>query len=178
MTAIALQRDNFRTFRIARVAPNKANVERLDRTRDVLDALFAKIVEAVWQLATDLVAYGMRHAYATNRRQRLKSIRNVHSISVNVLWLDNNFGDIDADPENEAGRMRHPGVPQRHALLNIDGTLDRIYHAGELDEHAVSNGLDDMPAGTIRSRLSRGRDARTSRFGSLLKPFTRYLGSA
>ena len=143
---MALQRNNFRTFRIARVAPNKANVERLDRTRDVLYALFAKVFEAVWQLATDLVAYGTRHAYATNRRQRLKSIRNIDSISVNVVWLDNNFGDIDADPENEAGRMRHPGAPQRHALLDIDGALDRIYHADELDEHAVSNGLDDAAA--------------------------------
>jgi hypothetical protein len=121
MTAIAFRRNNFRTFRIARITLNKANIGRLDRTRDALDALFAKIVEAVWQLATDLVAYGMRHAYATNRRQCLKSIRNVHFISLNVVWLDKNFGDIDADPENEAGRMRHPGVPQRHALLDVDG---------------------------------------------------------
>jgi hypothetical protein len=115
--------------------------------------LFAEIIEAVWQLAADLVAYGMRHAYAANRRQRLKPIGNVDTIPVNVIWLDNNFRDIDADPEVEAGCIEHSGVPPQHALLDIDRAPDRIYHADELDEHAVPNGFDDAAAPRRYSRV-------------------------
>ena len=34
----------------------------------------------------------------------------------------------------------------RHVLLNGDGALDGVDHAGEFDQHAVAHELDDAPA--------------------------------
>ena len=49
-----------------------------------------------------------------------------------------------------AGRRRWPAMP----LLEVDGALDRVDRAGELDQRAVAHHLDDAAADVRRSQGS------------------------
>jgi hypothetical protein len=50
---------------------------------------------------------------------------------------------VDADTELNPPVLRHIGVLRGHATLDVNGTAGSLHGASELDQHAVSSGLDD-----------------------------------
>jgi hypothetical protein len=69
---------------------------------------------------------------------------------MDVATLDDHVAEIDANAERDAPVVRQAGVDLNHPLLQVDGTLDGIHRAGELNQGAVAHQLDD-PAAMLRN---------------------------
>ena len=87
-----------------------------------------------------------RDGDAAGRGDALQPRGHVHAVAENVVALDDDVADIDADAELDAAAFGHVGVALAHLALDFSGTGDRIHHARELDQHAVAGQLDDAAA--------------------------------
>ena len=95
-----------------------------DRVLDVLELLGAAVDEAdVRQLAADLVIDLRRHADRARVRDRFEAGGDVDAVAVEIVALDDDVADIDADAE-----LQRPGVGLRVAggdgPLALDGADD------------------------------------------------------
>ena len=130
-----------------------------DRVLDVLELLRAAVDEAdVRQLAADLVIDLGRDADRARARDRFETGRDVDAVAVEIVALDDDVADIDADAE-----LQGPGIRLRVARgdgpLALDGAEHRRDRAGELGDDRVArraedaamvlgdDGIDDLPAG-------------------------------
>ena len=75
----------------------------------------------------------------------LKPCRDVDTFPENVIALDQDVSEIDADPEQHPTINGHSFVPLLHHRLHGYRALDRIDHRGKLKEHAVARRLDETP---------------------------------
>ena len=114
-----------------------------DRTRNVLDGLLAHVLEAEAELVADLIVHDARNHDAAGIGERLQPGRHVDAVAVNIVPVDYDVADVDADAEFNALVRRHFGVALDHSALNVDGAADGIDHADELHEHPVAGRLDD-----------------------------------
>ena len=93
--------------------------------------------------------------------------RDIHAVAEDVVALDDDVAEIDADAELDAPVLRHIGVALAHAALDLGGAGDRVHHARELHQHAVAGELDDAPLvlgdlgvdQLVAMRLERGKRA-------------------
>ena len=115
----------------------------MHRARDVLDLLLTEIVETVGQLVLDLDADRRRDADTARLGERLEPCGDVDPVAVNVVVLDDDVAEVDADPERDAPVLRHTRVALGQALLHLDRALHRLDHARELDQRAIAHQLDD-----------------------------------
>jgi hypothetical protein len=79
-------------------------------------------------------------------RQRFEPGRQVDAIAVEILAIDHDVADIDADAEFDLAIIGDPGIAIMHAGLDLDSTARGVEHAAELDEEAVAHHLEDAPA--------------------------------
>jgi hypothetical protein len=70
-------------------------------------------------------------------------ISDVHAVAIEVVALDNDVAEIDADAQFDAVVRRGDGVPLGHRLLHFDRAAHRIDDAGKLHQHSVTGGLND-----------------------------------
>jgi hypothetical protein len=63
--------------------------------------------------------------------------------AIEVVALDHDVAEIDADAEHEPAVGRQLGVACAELLLDGDRTAHRLDGAGELGQHAVAGGADD-----------------------------------
>ena len=70
----------------------------------------------------------------------------VDAVAENIVALDDDVADIDADAEFDAVGLRRPSACARAAASGSDRAGHRVHGAGEFDEHAVAHDLDDPPA--------------------------------
>ena len=68
--------------------------------------------------------------------------RDVDPVAVDVLALDDNVADIDADAKPDRLAFRRRGIALADHLLDLDGAGHRVDGAGELDERAIPHQLD------------------------------------
>ena len=61
---------------------------------------------------------------------------------MNVIVLDNDVAEVDADPEIKSEFRLHESVPLRLLLLDFDGATHGVDHAVEVDKNSVAHGLD------------------------------------
>src|SRR5262249_55041271 len=73
-----------------------------NRPRDILDRLLAQIVELETQLVLHLVMNDTGHHDPTWVCQCLEARRNVDAISINIVAINDNVTDVDADTELNA----------------------------------------------------------------------------
>ena len=72
--------------------------------------------------------------------------RHVDAVAVNIVAINGNVAEIDADAEGQAPVLVDRFVAPRHAELNGDGAVDGADHAREFQQQPVAHGLDDAPA--------------------------------
>ncbi len=113
---------------------------------DVLDLLLAEVLVAEAEDALDLLVDGPGDADPARFGQALEAGRHVHAVAVDVLALDDDLAEIDADAEVDLAVVRDTGVARGHRLLNLDGRLDGLGDAVELGQESVAGGLDDAAA--------------------------------
>jgi hypothetical protein len=100
-------------------------------------------LERVGKLPTNLVAHHPRDADPTGLGQRLQARRDIDPVAKNVVALDNDVVEIDADAKPDAPLVGQLGLAVEHAALHFGRTAHRVDDAGEFRQHAVAGGLDD-----------------------------------
>ena len=68
---------------------------------------------------------------------------NVHAVTVEVAVLHDHVAEVEADSEHQSKVRRHGTIAHGHAALDVSRAPDRSDRTGELNEEAVSSGLDD-----------------------------------
>ena len=76
----------------------------------------------------------------------LEPRRHVDAVAIEIVAIDDDVAEIDADAELDVPVFGNPGIALRHAALDFDGTARRIEDAAELDQKAVAHHLEDAPA--------------------------------
>jgi prevent-host-death family protein len=122
-------------FRAQRVDP--------DRASDVLDILFALILERVGQLVANVVAHRPRNADAAGLGQCFEARGDIDAVAEDVVAVRDDIAEVDADAQPDAPLVGQIGLAVEHASLHLGGTAHRVDDAGELGEQTVSGGLDD-----------------------------------
>ena len=115
----------------------------VDRTGDVLDLLRAEILEGKAQLVQDLIAHDPADADPARIGQRLQPRGDIDAIAEDVVAVDDDVADIDADAKVESLIGCNACVALRHAALHVDRAAHRIDDAREFHQQAVTGGLDD-----------------------------------
>src|SRR5262245_1713696 len=118
----------------------------MHRLGKVLDGLLALVDELDFELVADLVTHHRRTGNAAGLRHRFEPGRQVDAIAVEIVAIDDDVADIDADAEFDLAIIGDPSIAIVHAGLNLDSTAHGVEHAAELDEEAVSHHLEDAPA--------------------------------
>jgi hypothetical protein len=70
----------------------------------------------------------------------------VDAVAEDVIPIDNNITDINADAELDAFLRRYTSVAIDHAALNIDGATHSVDDANELHQQPISGGLNNSAA--------------------------------
>jgi len=68
------------------------------------------------------------------------------AVAENVVALDQDVAEIDADTADDALAFRDPGVALDHQFLDRDRAFDRGDHRGKLQQQPIARRLDDTPA--------------------------------
>ena len=70
----------------------------------------------------------------------------IHTVTEDIVVVDDDVPDVDADPQFDPLILRHRGILLGHFTLDFNGTAHRIHGTGKFDQHTVARGLDDPPA--------------------------------
>ena len=78
---------------------------------------------------------------AAVRRLAFEPRRDIDAVAKDVVALDDDVAEVDADAEVDRPLRRD--VALAHRALDRDGAFDRVDGAAELDQRAVAHHLDD-----------------------------------
>ena len=112
-------------------------------SRNILQALLADIIEWHFELVAYLSVGVVGDADATRIGNAFEARCDVHTIAKNIVVLNDDIPDIDADAQLDALVLRHGGIAFDHAPLDVDRTTGGIDCAGEFDQYAIACALDD-----------------------------------
>jgi len=113
------------------------------RPCDVLDLLLAQILERKGQPGADVVVNGVGDEDATGVGEGFDPCRDVDTVAIEVVALDDHVAEIDADAQFDAVVHRATAVPLGHRLLHRDRATHRIDDAGKLYQQAIAGGFDE-----------------------------------
>jgi hypothetical protein len=110
---------------------------------DVLELLFACVLEGDIELAPNLPVRIFGDTNATGLRQSLQTRCHIHAIAENVISIDDDIADIYAYPELDALLIWHLGIALGHPALDIKSAAQCVHYAAKLSQHPVPGVLDD-----------------------------------
>src|SRR5215813_9659136 len=109
----------------------------LHRSGDILQLDLALVHEAKIELVTHLIMHRACDGDAAGFRNALDTRRNIHAVAHQVVALDHDIADMNADAQRQATLA--VGVLYRL------GAAYRLNSAGELDQEAVAHRLEEPP---------------------------------
>ena len=122
-----------------RVAVFGDDAEYLDRPRDVLDGLLPARLDFDRDLVAHLVRSTARYVNAAGVRQRLDPGGDIHAVAIDVVAIDDDVADIDADPELYPTVFGAARIAFANLLLDLDRAGDSVHGARELHQRAVAH---------------------------------------
>ena len=105
--------------------------------------LLAAVFKNDIELALDLIVRPAREADASRVGDPFQPRGDVDTVAKNVVVLNDNVANIDADTQLDALVLRLSSVALGHSVLNFDGAARGIDGAGELDQGSIACPLDD-----------------------------------
>ena len=114
-----------------------------DRTADIFDVLLAEILETDRQTVGNLIAHRGGNADAARLRQPFKPRGDVDAVAEDIVVLDDDVAQIDADAIEQRARRGHVAIAPRHPFLEIDRAAQRLGDALKFHQQTVAGGLDD-----------------------------------
>jgi hypothetical protein len=121
----------------------RQHVVNRDRIGDVLNLAIPKALIGTDQLVLDVFIDGTRDVNAARLRQPFQPCGDVHAFTVNVIVLDDDVAEVDADTILTPLRPGQLKVATDHPLLNHNCRSDRLHR--RLERRSVAAGLDDSP---------------------------------
>src|SRR5579864_3872373 len=109
------------------------------RPVDIFQRSLTQVIERKAGLVSDLLKGVAGQKDAARRALAFHAGRDVDAITKNVVTIDDDVPDINADAEDDLRSA--VGVARGHLLLNGHRTGYRIHRAREFHEHPVSGGL-------------------------------------
>ena len=101
------------------------------------------ILEGEVEPALDALAHHVGDADPAGLGQPLQAGGDVDAVAENIVALDDDVAEVDADAVADADVLAPLRLPLGHRLLDPGGRGDRVDDAGELDQHPIARGLDD-----------------------------------
>ena len=135
-----------------------------DRFGEILQPLFAEILEVEGDLASDLIQDSLGQDDGAGIRQGFQASRDVHSIAVEIAVHDHDIAEIQADAQHQPPVVGQAPIGGLHGLLQLHRALDGSDRARELDQGAVAHQLDQAAAMLVdqgvEDVLARGLECR------------------
>ena len=114
----------------------------MHRTLDVLDRMLAHVLEDAGHFPLDVVANHFGQGYAAHRSERLQPRGHVNALAINVVTLDDNFSQIDANAVAYALGFGDLSSGLLRCLLYRQRAIHGGNDTGELDQRAVAQKLE------------------------------------
>src|SRR5271165_5986806 len=109
---------------------------------NIFEALVAHVLECEVEPPGSVFLNPSRDANPARVGQTFQTGCDIHAITEDVVALDYDIADIDANPESDA-IVGCAGITLGHRPLPFGGAPQGIYHAGEFNQKAVTCGFDD-----------------------------------
>jgi len=129
---------------------------REEEVRSILQGLRTHIIKYTFDLAADLPISVIRNAHSAGIGYSFKTSRNIDAIAKNIVVIEDDVTDMNANSKFDPFVLWHVGIPIGHAALDVGRAPRRIDGAGKLDQHAVPGGLDDATAMRGNRRVENG----------------------
>ena len=115
-----------------RVAILGDDAEYLDRARDILDGLLPARLDFDWDLVAHLLRSTAGYVDAAGVRQRLDPGGDIHAVAIDVVAIDDDVTDINADPELYPTVFGAVRIAFSDLFLDFDCAGDGVHGAREL----------------------------------------------
>jgi hypothetical protein len=125
--------------------------KRPDRVRNVFDQLLSQIIEGHAAM-TQVIVHAPRNADLATPDQSLEPGSDIHAITEDVAFFENDVADIDANPEAHPPPFRLTFVRLPKRRLDFDCAAHCIKNAPEFGEYAIAGGVGD-PTSMTRDEL-------------------------
>src|SRR5262245_43666892 len=119
------------------------------RPGDILELLFARILERDVELAFRVFVDSVGDANPAGFRQRLQACCHVHAVAPHVSTVGNDLADVDTHAKRDLLLRRSRGIALADRTLDLNGTAQRRYCADELHQQTLAGDPDD-PATVLR----------------------------
>ena len=136
-------RPAWRGHDLARCRGIEQNPIDANRIGDVLQALLAEAGKADIDLVHRVIERRAGDANAPGLGHRLQARGDVDAVAVDVVVLDDDVAEIDADAKPDLLCFGDALIAVGHSALDHGSTLDGVDDAGELDQRAIAHELDD-----------------------------------
>ena len=117
-----------------------------DRLSNILYPLGAKIDEGQRQLGPDVVPNNARDANCSRLRKGLQPGRDIDRIAKQVVALNHDVADMDADPVPHLLIRTSIRILFSDGVLHRDSRLHGIYGAAEIGDEAIARRVEDPTA--------------------------------
>src|SRR6185436_9008814 len=104
------------------------------------------VLEVHVELAAHLPIGVVGYANPARLRDALEPRGDVHAVAENIVVLDDDVADMNADADLDPLVGRDRSIAFGHTALNLDGAARRIDRAAEFDQDAIAGPLDDAAA--------------------------------
>ena len=121
------------------------------RPGDVLHLVLAEVEEIEREPIAHLRVDRFGDADPAGRRQRLQTRGDVDAVAHQIVAVDDDVAEIDADAKAHAVRLGHIGVPLVDRQLDFGGAAHRLDRACELRDDAVAGAPEDAAPMVARS---------------------------
>src|SRR3978361_627782 len=125
------------------------NIEDADRPRNILQLLFATVLEDDVEAALHILLHPRRHTDAPGIREAFQPGGDVDAITEDVAVVRDDVANVNADAKFYLLRCRNIEIGAGHGELNINGAAHRIDRTGKFRQHSIPGGFDD-PATMLR----------------------------
>src|SRR5688500_4293900 len=92
-----------------------------------------------------MIAHGRGDGDAARRRNALKPCRHIDAVAKYVVAFHDHVAMNHAGAELDASLVRHADITLAPGALDVGRAGDRVHHARELDQDAVTGQLYDAP---------------------------------
>ena len=126
-----------------------------DRVGDVLEGLFAQILELGLHLAPYLAVGFLGKADSAGFRQAFEARCHVDAVAMDIAALNDHVPEVDADTEQQSCVCVVGRVSLTDAVLPGEGAADGVHDTGELDQEPVAHKLDDASMMRVDQRFQK-----------------------
>src|SRR5215472_2191713 len=112
-----------------------------DWTSDIFEVPQPQLLEREGELFEQMVMRLARKVDPTGLGDGLKPGGNINAVAIEVVAIDDDIAEIDADAKLYAFFTRNRGVSFVHATLHLDRAAHGIDHARKLNQNSVTGGL-------------------------------------